>query len=217
MKKKYNLLLTFAMVGVMALTGCHDKKENADVGSEDVVESVESEDKNESSENEKVTEDDEVELADWEGKWNSIAFYANEDDVKGAYKEVSEREEITEEEAKNDFLKSVEVDFGAIEFDNKTITFYKNPDGEVIDKAQYTYVDKHPMEHGGKTLYWYEFKSDGTYPHLLLMPVHGEEHMPHFHLRVGDDVESMLAKEDWYPTFVSPTVTLDQVYEEIAE
>ena len=158
-----------------------------------------------------------VSLSDWSGEWNSIANYIDDEGLKGAYEEVSKRDNITEEQAKKNFSDHVAIDFGAIKVDDESITFFSKPGGEEIEKSNFKYVNKHPMEHGGKTLYWYEFSSDGKYPTILTMPVHGEDHMPHFHLRVGKTAEEMLAKDDWYPTFVSPTVTIDQVYEEVAE
>lgn len=211
MKNSFKILLAFAIVGMFAFTGCekNGEKDSTTAGNVTTEESA--------GHDHDHDEDEEVSLSDWDGEWNSIATYADDEKVQGAYKEVAERDKITEEEAKQNFAEHVKVEFGAVKIEDGKITFYDAPNGNEIDSSNFEYVDKHPMEHGGKTYYWYEFKSDGKFEHILLMPVHGEETMPHFHLRTGSDVESMLSMDDWYPTFVSPTVTLDQVYEEIAE
>ncbi|MET3616881.1 zinc transport system substrate-binding protein [Peptoniphilus olsenii] len=216
MNKKFRTsVAVFAMTSAL-LIGCNKNDSN------DAAKNMNSKDNNakvEQNVNTKASDEkmDEVALSDWEGEWNSIANYIDDEGLKGAYEEVAKRDNITENEAKSNFAKHVAVDFGAVKIDDESITFLSKPDGEEIDKANFKYVDKHAMEHGGKTLYWYEFSSDGKYPTILLMPVHGEDHMPHFHLRVGGSAKEMLAKDDWYPTFVSPTVTIDQVYEEVAE
>ena len=215
MNKKFKTSLAiFAMTSAL-LIGCN--KNNGNV--EDNANAKESNTKVEQNVNTKASEEktEEVSLSDWEGEWNSIANYKDDEGLKGAYEEVAERDHITKEKAKSNFANHVAVDFGAVKIDDESITFLSEPNGAEIEKANFKYVAKHPMEHGGKTFYWYEFSSDGKYPTILLMPVHGEDHMPHFHLRVGGTAEEMLAKDDWYPTFVSTTVTIDQVYEEVAE
>lgn len=215
MKNSFKILLAFAIVGMFAFTGCEKSgdKDSTTAGNVTTEESA----GHDHDHDHDHDDEEEASLSDWEGEWNSIATYADDEKVQGAYKEVAERDKITEEEAKQNFAEHVKVEFGAVKIEDGKITFYDAPNGNEIDSSNFEYVDKHPMEHGGKTYYWYEFKSDGKFEHVLLMPVHGEETMPHFHLRTGSDVESMLGMDDWYPTFVSPTVTLDQVYEEIAE
>ena len=182
MNKKFKTSLAiFAMTSAL-LIGCN--KNNGNV--EDNANAKESNTKVEQNVNTKASEEktEEVSLSDWEGEWNSIANYKDDEGLKGAYEEVAERDHITEEEAKSNFANHVAVDFGAVKIDDESITFLSEPNGAEIEKANFKYVTKH---------------------------------MPHFHLRVGGTAEEMLAKDDWYPTFVSPTVTIDQVYEEVAE
>ena len=211
MNKKFRLSLGLLALSATLLVACN-KEETKNEPKEN---NTKVEQNVEAKAEDKAT--DEVALSDWDGEWNNIANYLDDPGLKGAYEEVAKRDNITEDQAKKNFADHVAVDFGAIKVDGDIITFLTGPEGDEIDKADYKLVDKHPMEHGGKTLYWYEFTSNGKYPTILLMPVHGEDHMPHFHLRVGGSAEEMLAKDDWYPTFVSPTVTIDQVYEEVAE
>lgn len=211
MNKKFRLSLGVLALSATLLVACNkeDTKEEPVENNAKVEQNLEAKNEDKAA--------DEVALADWDGEWNNIANYLDDPGLKGAYEEVAKRDNITEEEAKKNFADHVAVDFGALKIDGDSITFLTKAEGDEIDKADYKLVDKHAMEHGGKTLYWYEFSSNGKYPTILLMPVHGEDHMPHFHLRVGASAEEMLAKDDWYPTFVSPTVTIDQVYEEVAE
>lgn len=211
MNKKFRLSLGLLALSATLLVACN-KEETKNEPKEN---KAKVEQNVEAKAEDKAT--DEVALSDWDGEWNNIANYLDDPGLKGAYEEVAKRDNITEDQAKKNFADHVAVDFGALKVDGDCITFLTGPEGDEIDKADYKLVDKHPMEHGGKTLYWYEFTSNGKYPTILLMPVHGEDHMPHFHLRVGGSAEEMLAKDDWYPTFVSPTVTIDQVYEEVAE
>lgn len=216
MNKNFRKSLVAILMSSALLVAC--SKNNSSNTSEN-AKTKENNTKIEENVSAKVNEEkaQDVSLSDWSGEWNSIANYIDDEGLKGAYEEVSKRDNITEEQAKKNFSDHVAIDFGAIKVDDESITFFSKPGGEEIEKANFKYVDKHPMEHGGKTLYWYEFSSDRKYPTILMMPVHGEDHMPHFHLRVGKTAEEMLAKDDWYPTFVSPTVTIDQVYEEVAE
>lgn len=84
---------------------------------------------------------------------------------------------------------------------------------------KYKYKEMVTAKHGNFDTEWYAFEAeeDGDYQVLLMMPVHGEEALTHFHLRHGNSVEELLAMEDWYPTFVKPNSTYDQLYEEITE
>ena len=44
-----------------------------------------------------------------------------------------------------------------------------------------------------------------------------EEALTHFHLRYGEDLDEILADEEWYPVLVKPNSTYDQLYEEVTE
>ena len=106
--------------------------------------------------------------------------------------------------------------------DNK-IKFLKDfPDkkSEVIGESEYKYVGKEEVEHGGHKLEWDIFEAvndDAPYKFILMMPIHGEESLTHFHMRYGDDKESLLKDEGWFPTFVKPNTTDAQIIDEITE
>lgn len=222
MKKRVSWLIAILVLAVGIFTACssgevEEPSEPTDVEQQETEEDIETE---EDVEEEDVSE--EIELSDWEGDWNSITWYLDAEEVQGAYEELAEKRQISAEEAKIEYRKEVETDFNAITIDSDGILYLEKPveeDGDTIEEVKYDYVTAHPMEHGGQTFYWHEFKADGEADHeiVLLIDVHGEETLPHFHMRYGNDVEELLADDDWYPTMLSPTATMDQVYEEIAE
>lgn len=172
---------------------------------------------------------EDVKLSDWEGSWNSFLYYFDMDEVNTAFEEKAEKDGTSAEEAKEAFTKMSDTEFNYLEITEDKITFYNvepvAPGEELDDDKKeelasntYEYVTAHEGEHGGKVFYWYEFNAveeDAKYPVVLLMDVHGEETMPHSHMRYGDDVEEILAQEDWYPTIVAPETTIGQVVDSI--
>lgn len=215
MKKRLLWLIAILLLAVGIFTAC---------SSDEVEEPPKLTDAEQQETEDNTSEDilEEIELSDWAGDWNSITWYLDAEEVQGAYEELAEKRQISAEEAKIEFRKEVETDFNAITIDSDRILYLEKSveeDGATIEEVKYDYVTKHPMEHGGQTFYWYEFKADGEsdYEIVLLMDIHGEEFLPHFHMRYGNDVEELLAEDDWYPTMFSPTSTMDQIYEEITE
>ena len=51
----------------------------------------------------------------------------------------------------------------------------------------------------------------------MLMPVHGEEELVHFHMRYGKSLDELEKQDKWYPTFVKPESTMDQIADEVKE
>lgn len=176
-------------------------------------------------EKEELKED--VQLADWEGPWNSLTYYFDMDEVQAEFEHMAEEHGATADEEKAELEEKRKTDFNYIEISEDSIAFYNVEPvapGEELDEDKkeevannkYEFVTAHEMEHGGSKMYWYEFKAveeDAKYPVVLLMDVHGEEEVPHYHLRFGDDAEELLKEEDWYPIFVQPETTMDQVSE----
>lgn len=50
-----------------------------------------------------------------------------------------------------------------------------------------------------------------------MMPVHGEEELVHFHMRYGKNADELFKKDGWFPTFVKPNSTMDQIADEVKE
>lgn len=214
MKKRIALLLALAIMvtGVLAACGGEkSQKTEGDPGENNVAVSPADDEESDLSED--------IELADWDGEWNSIAWYLDEEEVQEAYEELAERQDISAEEAKEEYAKEVETDFMAMKIDGDEISFYEEPGGELIEASKYNYVKAHESEHGGQPFYWYEFEAEDDVEHknILLLDVHGEETMPHFHAKYGENIDELVESLGWLPTLISPTSTMDQVYEEIAD
>ena len=85
-------------------------------------------------------------------------------------------------------------------------------------EAEYAYKESVEMEHGGKKYYFHVFETDteGLDKYLMLMDVHGEDTLAHFHAKIGNDIDQMIGREDWYPTFVRPDADEELIAGEIA-
>lgn len=218
--KKRILLLAAVMVFSVIFTGCQ-KTEPTSVGELDQEQEVE-----EGEEVGQVEEDemDEelIQLSDWEGTWNNIVAYLDDEELEEAFEELAEREEMSVEEVKSEYIEDRAVDFDGLIVEGNKVIFldgFKDDGGKEIGSMEYDYKEMVIAKHGNFDTEWYAFeaKEEGDYKFILMMPVHGEEALTHFHLRTGDSIEEILALEDWYPTFVKPNSTYGQLYEEITE
>lgn len=215
-KKSLSLLL----VGVMGLsvlfTGCQkaeDKEANKEASNVEVDEEKE-EENNES--------EDAIKLADWEGIWNNMGTYLEDEELQGAFKDLAEKEDVSVEEAKSSYLKKRKADFDGLVIEEDKLIFldgFKDKNGKEVEETEYKYKETRIVKHGNFDTEWHVFETngEGKYKVLLMMPVHGEEALTHFHMRYGNDLEELLAMDDWYPTFVKPNSTYDQLYEEVLD
>lgn len=216
-KKKVSMLAA-AMMVVVAFTGCQDAAEE-EAAAEDTNPPVE--ETVEETEEVEVAED-EVELSEWEGSWNNMAAYLDDEELEVAFEELAERDGVSVEEARAAYLEDRVINFdGLIVEGNKAIFLngFEDDGGETIEEMEYEYLEMLVAKHGNFDTEWYAFeaKEESDYPYLLLMPVHGEEALTHFHFRYGESLDEILELEDWYPTFVRPESTYDQIYEEVTE
>ena len=220
MKNNKKIALTALLSLGLILAACQKDAEKAkpaeDTKAETQVE--------EQAKDEKPAEEaEQASMADWEGEWNNMGGYLEKAEIQEAFKTLAEKENTDEAAAKEAYLKKRKCDFGGLEIAGDHVKFLKEfPDakGEVIGEADYTYKEKIEVEHGGHKLEWdvFEAKSeDAPYKVLLMMPIHGEESLTHFHMRYGDDKDSLLKEEGWYPTFVKPSSTDQQIIDEITE
>lgn len=226
MKNNKKIALTALLSLGLILAACQkdaaDTKTKEDTKAETKVEETAKDEK--PAENEKPAEEaEQASIADWEGEWNNMGGYLEKAEIQDAFKTLAKKEKTDEASAKEAYLKKRKCDFGGLEIKGDHIKFLKEfPDakGEVIGEADYTYKEKIEVEHGGHKLEWdvFEAKSeDAPYKVLLMMPIHGEESLTHFHMRYGDDKDSLLKEEGWYPTFVKPSSTDQQIIDEITE
>ena len=224
MKNNKKIALTALLSLGLILAACQkdaaDTKTTENAQAESQVEETA---KEEAPAEEDQSEDEKASMADWEGEWNDMGGYLEKAEIQEAFKSLAEKENTDEASAKEAYLKKRKCDFGGLEIDGDHVKFLKEfPDakGEVIGEADYTYKEKIEVEHGGHKLEWdvFEAKSeDAPYKVLLMMPIHGEESLTHFHMRYGDDKDSLLKEEGWYPTFVKPSSTDQQIIDEITE
>lgn len=162
-------------------------------------------------------------ISEWEGNWNNLHAYLKMEEMEDSIEEGAKNGSVSVEEFKENFEKRRHVDFDGFVVDGEHVKFLDDFDangGKVIYEDDYEFQERHMEDHGGRQMAWDIFKAknaDAKFPILMMMEVHGEESLPHFHMRYGDDLEAMLAIEGWYPTFVRNTSTLSQIAEEIAE
>lgn len=162
-------------------------------------------------------------LAGWEGTWNDFSSYLDKSEVADAYDEAAKMNNTTAEDVKAELKNKRECEFHGLKIAGDTVSFldgFESEGGAEVTKATYEYVDSKKVMHGGHELEWNVFKAkeaDAKYPVLLMMPVHGEEELTHFHMRYGSDADELMSKDDWYPTFVAPSSTIDQIKDEIKE
>ena len=224
-KNKYTIaaLLSLGLVLAACQKDPADTKTTEDTKAETKVEETAKEEKpaEEAKEAEKPAE--EVSMADWEGQWNGMGGYLEKPEIQEAYKTLAEKENTDEASAKEAYLKKRKCDFGGLEISRAHVKFlqeFPEAKGEVIGEADYKYKEKVEVEHGGHKLEWDIFEAtseDAPYKVLMMMPIHGEETLTHFHMRYGYDKDSLLKEEGWYPTFVKPTSTDQQIIDEITE
>lgn len=164
-----------------------------------------------------------ITLAGWEGTWNDFSSYLNKDEVADAYDEAAKNSKTTAAEVKAELEERRFCDFHGLKIEGDTVTFlngFESEGGTEVTKATYECVDSKKVMHGGHELEWDVFKAkepNAKYPVLLMMPVHGEEELTHFHMRYGNSVDELMSKETWFPTFVAPSSTIDQIKDEIKE
>lgn len=163
---------------------------------------------------------EDVSLEDWEGSWNSFTGYLDEEEVKEAIKFAAEENEESEDEFYKELEEKRQTDFNAMLIKGDEVVFldkFEEDDGEEIGKGTYDYFDTLTMEHAGHEMHWYVFEGveEAPYKYMMFMELHGEDTMAHFHIRYGDDLEELKEEESWYPTFVKPSTTIEQIAENI--
>lgn len=224
-KKKASLVLAGMMILVGAFTGCQKEEVAPEVEpvATEVTEAVEPAESTEVTEEAAIEpEIEEISLSDWDGSWNNMGAYLDDEELQEAFAELAEREDSSAEEVKENYQKRRHVDFDGLIIEGNKATLldgFEDDGGQLIEEVEYEYKETITVKHGNFDTQWYNFEAtgDAEYKTLLMMPVHGEELLTHFHLRYGNDLDELLAMEDWYPTFVKPNSTYEQLYGEITE
>lgn len=160
-------------------------------------------------------------LADWEGEWESISAYFDDPEVKKGMEEHAKEEGETYEEARAEFDEDRGTDFAGIVIDGDTVAFVDKLEDLGSDSAKgvkYEQVKAYDVKTKEFEFTWfiYEAQGDAPYKYLALMPVHGEEHLVHFHMRYGNDIDEMLQKDDWFPVIIKKgSADIDMIKEEL--
>ncbi|MDP9805706.1 zinc transport system substrate-binding protein [Trueperella bonasi] len=161
-------------------------------------------------------------LADWEGEWVSLGAVAHTDAMKPHAEEAAKEHGETLEEVLAEVDEARKTDFAGMVISDDKINFVADLDAVEGAKAnegfEYTFKETVTGEHDGHNFEWFVFEGEDGAPHkyVLLMELHGEETLAHFHMRYGDTIEaaSTGADDHWYPTFVQAGEGTD---EQIAE
>lgn len=222
MRNNFKIVLALLLC-LTVFTACNKETESSKPAEKPVETTAENNESSTESQTETQFEvEEEVSLADWEGMWNSIEGYLDEEEVQGAFDSLATENNTSAEEAKEAYKEKRHADFLGMKIEGETVTFldgFEDKGGNAIETTSYKYLGQHNIKHGNFDLEWFTFEAEGEskYPILLMMSVHGEEDLIHFHMRYGASEAELLEKEGWYPTFVKPNSTLDQVADEIAE
>ncbi|SER77748.1 ZinT/AdcA family metal-binding protein [Corynebacterium cystitidis] len=213
----------------LVLAGCAESEEGADgatTTAEETVTTTTAADDTASSESETKSDSDsdtqsKATLADWEGEWVSLGALAKTDEMKPFAEEAAKEHGESVEEVLEEVDEARKTDFAGMVIDADHIAFFDTIEevsgGSAEDGYKYTFSESIEDEHDGNTFTWFVFEGDEGAPHkyVLLMPLHGEETLAHYHMRYGDSVdEAMNADDHWYPTFIAPGEGSD---EQIAE
>lgn len=244
MKNKNRLVIASVLSLGLVFSACGNDQAKEDKASEDTSQQVE-ESKDNSAENDDANKtddestktddnkaeekeeseesDDDVSLSDWDGKWNSMYEYLEDDDIQPAYATLAEKDGVEESKAKDDYLEKRKTDFAGLVVDGDKITFLDNfpdKDRKTIGEGTYEFSKTENQMVGEHKITWNIFEAtndDAPYKYMILMAINPDEDLVHFHFRYGDDLDEILNKEGWFPTVVSPETTNEQLIEEITE
>ena len=224
MKKKLFLQMCLMLVLSLAMTGCgkDGNLANQSTGENQAVQNEKVSDNHGHDHNHDHEHAEDVTIDEWAGSWNNMGAYLDDPEVEEGFNELAEKENTSVEEAKKAYKAKRHCDFDGLVVADGKVTFldgFKDDGGSEIETVEYKFIESISVMHGSHELTWDVFEANGnaSYPVLLMMPVHGEEELTHFHMRYGSDKDELLNKEGWYPTFIKPGSTYEQLNEEIAE
>lgn len=229
MKKHIALALSLVLTASL-FAACSKKTEvkTTDAKASEVKESAQATEAEKKDKDAKETEaakkdsKAEVSLADWQGTWNSIEGYYDEPEIKKAMEAKAKELNKTFDELKAEKAKESHVEWLGLKIDDKTITFLDNfasKNGKEIEKVEYVFKEmKQVGKEGEEHSQWAVFEAkdkNAKHPLLLMMPVHGEDEITHFHIRYGKNVDEMLKMDEWWPVMAKDSSTTQQVIEEV--
>lgn len=220
MKSLKRLFMLVLCVGL--LTACSNKGADTNTTS---VENKEAEPTQQVEEKEvkeaQAPETEEVSLEAWEDLhpvWQSITTFYNKDYLQAAAQKHAEEDKTTAEALLKDHEAGAHSEIAAMEFSGNKITL-KAEDGSELASSEYKYVKT--IGKGEEHNEFAIFEATGDVPEqfkafALMEPHGGEGDITHYHARYGKSVDDpALTDSDWWPVFVDPESTEEQVINEI--
>ena len=212
-----------AVAGIAALTllaaGCSDAGDTASEATDKATSAAA--EATSAAASESKESQSEASLADWDGTWISLGAYAKSDAMKPFAEDAAKEHGETVDQVLSEVEQKRKADFAGMVIGDDKINFVDDMDKVTDAKAdegyEYKFVEAKDVKTDEHEFTWFVFEGSEGAPHkyILLMPLHGEETLAHFHMRYGDTVdEAMNAEDDWYPTFIQEGSATD---EQIAE
>jgi Zn/Cd-binding protein ZinT len=165
----------------------------------------------------------------WAGSWKSSYMMSEDPAMTPAYETVAEKTNgKTAEEVKAFMGSMYKSDFGAMDVQGETITYYELDGTTVKATCEYksegkestTFTNKDGSKH---EFSWYMFslKTENEacedYKHLIMTQVHGHEgSLEHWHMRYGkEDLNELMNHPDamWWPTLIQADITIQDFVE----
>ncbi len=218
MKFKELLVMLLLGIAMTSFVACGEKQEVPKEPSTNQNVTTETSKTAEPTEENSEIAKDLTNLKNWEGSWGSMTKYLDVPEVDKAFEEVAAKENTTAEEVRKNYDEKRKVDFNGIKFEGDKVTFFEEPeykDGNEITSATYRFKE---MVENKQTWYIYEAdEKDAKYPVLALMESDIDSGLHHFHMRYGASQEEVMAKDGWYPGFVWPDTTTEQIVHDILD
>lgn len=153
-----------------------------------------------------LTDHDPIFIANWNGKWNSIVYFAQDEEIGPSVQSGLKKLEGGKWQAK------LESNLVAYRMKNNSLTAYSElqddtgtPLGTVLFDIPYTFNDA-IVDPEGNTWYRFEARIETEYQYLILTEVMADEEtsISYFRMRYGSEgFEDLLLKSDWNPIMVS--------------
>lgn len=228
MKQKTRILAV--IFGLALLAGCGQQGGKAPAQESKQVEASVAESKAPAAESNteesaatKEAADEPTDFSDWQEvhpKWMSITTFYEKDYLKKAAEEKAKNEKTTAEALLKDHEEGAHTDIASFEFDGNKLTL-KDKDEKEILSADYKYVKTigKGVEHGEFAIFEAVGEVPEQYKAFAIMEPHGGEgDITHFHARYGKSVDDpALTNDKWWPVYVDPASTQEQVIKEILE
>jgi len=157
-------------------------------------------------------EDEIVLLANWDGTWNALITYLDQEEMSTVRQAVKNIEG-------NKWEEKLQTDLVSIRLNGTALTVYSLPQdpsgapaGDVLFCWSYDYAGTAEDEFGN-TWYLYETGMETDYKFLILTPVE-ENVIRSFRLRYGDEgFTELLSLDDWMPLMVDSETTTEMLQE----